>query len=59
MFYWNERISVKAENVLTNGLHTGHNELSQGGVNFLGLKEHPRLALIGDVVSKRNTPVTS
>ena len=48
-----------AKNVLTDGLQAGHSELSQGRVNFLGLKEHPFLALIGDVVSKRDAPVIS
>ena len=46
-------------NVLTNSLHARHDELREGRIHLLGLKEHPRLALIGDVVSKRDGPVIS
>ena len=46
-------------NVLTNSLHAGNDELREGWIHLLGLKEHPRLAPIGDVVSKSDGPVIS
>ena len=45
--------------VLTDGLDAGHNDLREGGVHLLGLKEHPRLTPVGDVISKSYAPVRS